>query len=131
MIVTVPNRIAILALAASALCTPALAGTAQRHNGTWAVELVTESGLCSARYNYAVAIRDGEVRPVSASGGARVSGRVSADGTVGITVAGAGGSGSGTGRLDGARGSGTWAVSSLCSGRWTARRGDNRTAQAE
>lgn len=130
MIAIFPNRIAVLALAASALATPVLAAS-ERHNGTWAVELVTESGLCSARYNYAVAIRDGEVRPVSASGGAHVSGRVSPDGTVGITVAGAGGSGTGTGHLSGARGSGTWTVSSLCSGRWTARRGDNRTAQAE
>jgi hypothetical protein len=87
--------------------------------------------VCSASYKYAVAIRDGEVRAASASGGARVSGRVSPDGSVGITVAGAAGSGSGTGHLNGSQGSGTWAVSSLCSGRWTARRGNTRTAQAE
>lgn len=129
MTVTVPTLFAAAAVTAGAV-TASAAAAPDRHNGTWAVELVTDSGLCSARYSYSVAIRDGEVRPNSASG-ARVSGRVAADGTVGITVAGAGGSGTGTGRLNGAHGSGTWAVSSLCSGRWTARRGDTRTAEAE
>jgi hypothetical protein len=129
MPITLFHSTAALALIVGAV-TPASAG-AERHNGTWSVELVTESGVCSARYNYAVAIRDGEVRPAAASGGARVSGRVAADGTVGITVAGAAGSGSGTGRLSGSQGSGTWAVSSLCTGHWTARRGNTRTAQAE
>ncbi len=129
MTFTVPTVFAVAALTAGAITAPAAAAP-DRHNGTWAVELVTDSGLCSARYSYSVAIRDGEVRPATTTG-ARVSGRVSPDGTVGITVAGAGGSGTGTGRLSGTQGSGTWAVSSLCSGRWTARRGDTRTAQAE
>lgn len=125
-----PIRSVTMAAMACLLALPATAAQ-DRHNGTWSVELVTESGVCRARYNYAVAIRDGEVRPVSTASGTRVSGRVASDGTVGLTVAGAGGSGSGTGRLDGGRGAGTWSVSSLCSGRWTARRGDTRTAQAE
>ena len=129
MTLTVPTLFAAAALVGGAFTASALAG-AERHNGTWAVELVTDSGLCSAHYSYSVAIRDGAVRPLSASG-AQVSGRVSPDGTVGITVAGAGGSGTGTGRLNGTHGSGTWAVSSLCSGRWTARRGDTRTAEAQ
>ena len=101
------------------------------HNGTWSVELVTESGLCSARYSYALAIREGQVRLISGTAGARVSGHVGADGSVGLTVSNGTASGTGTGRLRADNGSGTWAVSSLCSGRWTARRSDNRTAQAE
>ena len=101
------------------------------HNGTWAVELVTESGLCNARYSYALAIREGQVRLISGGAGARVSGHVGADGSVGLTVSNGTASGTGTGRLRAGNGSGTWAVSSLCSGRWTARRSDNRTAQAE
>lgn len=121
---------AVLALAA-ALALPAAAAAPDAHNGTWAVELVTESGLCSARYAYAVAIREGQVRPVSATGGAQVSGRVGADGLVGLSVSGGTASGTGTGRLQAGSGSGTWKVSSLCSGRWTARRSDGRTAQAD
>ncbi|MCJ2015769.1 hypothetical protein [Methylobacterium sp. J-076] len=131
MTITVPTLIAAAALTTAALSASA-AGAPDRHNGTWSVELVTESGLCNARYSYSVAIRDGEVRPVSASSGTRVSGRVSPDGVVGITVAGSGGAGTGTGRLSGTQGSGTWNVSSLCTGRWTARRGaDTRTAQVD
>ncbi|MET0744033.1 MAG: hypothetical protein ABWY78_11735, partial [Microvirga sp.] len=53
------------------------------NNGTWSVELVTESGLCSARYSYALAIREGQVQLVSGAAGARVSGHVGADGSVG------------------------------------------------
>lgn len=130
MRMTAPTRIAAAAFVLCAVSASAW-GAAERLNGTWAVELVTESGLCNARYNYAVAIRDGEVRAISASGGTRVSGRVAPDGTVGITVANASASGTGTGRLSGSQGAGTWSVSSLCTGRWTARRGDTRTAEAE
>ncbi|MEL6063987.1 MULTISPECIES: hypothetical protein [unclassified Methylobacterium] len=101
------------------------------HNGTWSVELVTESGLCNARYSYALAIREGQVQLVSGSAGARVNGHVGADGTVGLTVSNGTASGTGTGRLQAGTGAGTWRVSSLCSGHWTARRSDTRTAQAE
>ncbi|MDP4024530.1 hypothetical protein Q8W71_18050 [Methylobacterium sp. NEAU 140] len=127
---TFVSALALVAgLSLTAACPAAAAPDA--HNGTWSVELVTESGMCNARYSYAVAIREGQVRAVSATGGARVSGRVSPDGTVGLTVSNGMASGSGSGRLTGGSGSGTWAVSSLCAGRWTARRGDTRTAQAE
>ena len=112
------------------VCPPAHAEPAA-HNGTWAVELVTESGLCSARYNYALAIREGQVRLISGSAGARVSGHVGANGSVGLTVSNGTASGTGTGRLQAGNGTGTWKVNALCSGRWTARRSDNRTAQAE
>ena len=101
------------------------------HNGTWSVELVTESGLCSARYTYALAIREGQVRLISGSAGARVSGHVGEDGSVGLTVSNGTASGTGTGRLRAGNGAGTWKVTSLCSGRWTARRSDNHTAQAD
>ncbi|GJE11179.1 MULTISPECIES: hypothetical protein [Methylobacterium] len=111
-------------------CLPARAESGP-HNGTWSVELVTESGLCSARYSYALAIREGQVRLISGTAGARVSGHVGADGSVGLTVSNGTASGTGTGRLQAGNGSGTWKVTSLCSGRWTARRSDNRTAQAE
>ncbi len=125
----IPARIVAAVLATCAVTASARA--AERHNGTWSVELVTDSGLCNARYTYAVAIRDGEVRALSGGAGTQVSGRVAPDGTVGISVANATATGTGTGRLDGTRGSGTWSVSSLCTGRWTARRGNARTAQAE
>ena len=126
------KTLTVLALAAG-LCLPAAAGASEpgAYNGTWAVDLVTESGLCSARYSYSVAIREGQVQLASAGEtGTRMSGRVGADGTVGLTVSSGGTSGAALGRLQAQGGSGTWKVASLCSGRWTARRTDTRTAQA-
>jgi len=114
----------------SAVSLPASAESGA-NNGTWAVELVTESGLCSARYSYALAIREDQVQLVSGGAGARVSGHVGADGSIGLAVTNGTASGTGTGRLQAGTGSGTWKVASLCSGRWTARRRDDRTAQAD
>lgn len=111
---------------------PAGAGEGSSYDGTWSVVLVTESGICDARYSTALNVQGGQVRPVSnaASNGATVSGRVGADGSVGLSVAKSGASGSASGRLQAQSGSGTWQVSSLCTGRWTARRQNQRTAQA-
>lgn len=123
----------VLALAAG-LSLPGAAGASEpgAYNGTWAVDLVTESGLCNAHYSYSVAIREGQVQSASAaSAGTRMSGRVGADGTVGLNVSNSGASGAASGRLQAQGGAGTWKVASLCSGRWTARRTDTRTAQAE
>ncbi len=127
------KSVAIAALAAGLslpICASAYAEPGA-HNGTWSVELVTESGLCSARYSYALAIREGQVRLVSGSAGVRVNGHVGADGLVGLSVSNGSANGTGTGRLQAGTGAGTWKVSSLCSGHWTARRSDTRTAQAE
>jgi hypothetical protein len=131
-----PDMIKLVAAAALAaglslpVHVPAVAAPGT-NNGTWSVELVTESGLCNARYTYALAIREGQVQLVSGGGGAHVSGHVGADGSVGLTVSNGSASGTGTGRLQAGNGAGTWKVASLCSGRWTARRHDNRTAQAD
>ncbi|MDR7038685.1 MULTISPECIES: hypothetical protein [Methylobacterium] len=123
----------ILALSAGLLA-PALstsqAADGGNFNGTWSVELVTESGLCDSRYSYAVAVQEGQVRLVS-GGGARMSGHVGPDGTVGLSVSNGTASGNVSGRLQARSGGGTWKVSALCSGRWTARRNSSQVAQAE
>lgn len=124
----------ILALSAG-LCAPALTSTRAadggNFNGTWSVELVTESGLCDSRYSYAVSVQEGQVRLASAAGSARMSGRVGPDGTVGLSVSNGTASGAVSGRLQARSGGGTWKVSAVCSGRWTARRHGAQVAQAE
>ena len=101
------------------------------YNGTWSVELVTESGVCDARYSYSMSVSEGQVRLLSAAdSGARLSGKVGPDGSVGLNVSNGSASGAASGRLQAQSGSGTWKVSALCSGRWTARRSATRTAQA-
>ncbi|KAB1072138.1 hypothetical protein [Methylobacterium planeticum] len=128
--------VTVVALAAG-LVAPAPAGAAEAvpsrsFNGTWSVELVTESGLCDSRYNYAVSVQEGNVRLVSGSDAAtRMSGRVGSDGTVGLSVSNGSASGAVSGRLQARSGGGTWKVSALCSGRWTARRQGAQVAQAE
>ncbi|MDB5646048.1 hypothetical protein [Methylobacterium sp.] len=127
--------VVVLALGAglsSPVTIPAAAREGGNFNGAWSVELVTESGMvCDSRYTYAISVQEGQVRLASASSNAALSGRVGPDGTVGLNVSNGTASGAVAGRLQAQTGGGTWKVSSLCSGRWTARRQTTRTAQAE
>ena len=79
------QALAILTLAAGPLAasTPALA-EAPDFNGTWTVQLVTETGVCSGSSSYTVAIQDGQVRLASAGGSASITGQIGADGSVGL-----------------------------------------------
>ena len=124
------QALAILTLAAGPLAasTPALA-EAPDFNGTWTVQLVTETGVCSGS-SYTVAVQDGQVRLASTGGSASITGQISADGSVGLSVRQGPASGSASGRLRSSSGSGTWKASSLCSGRWAAQRRSTLTAQA-
>jgi len=125
---------AVLALATGLLLPallPARAADTGSYNGTWTVELVTESGLCDGRSIFSVAVQEGQVRLIStADGAARMSGKVGPDGTVGLNVSKGSASGSVLGRLQAQSGSGTWKVSALCSGRWAAHRRSTAVAQA-
>ena len=98
-------------------------------NGLWTVQLVTESGLCS-RYSYAVAIQNGSVRLASGGDAASITGQIARNGKVGLSIQNSMASGTASGRLWANAGAGTWQVSSLCSGRWTARRHAGPVAQA-
>lgn len=115
----------------ASLVEAATAREAGGFNGAWSVELVTESGICDSHTSYSVSVQEGQVRLVSSAERATLSGRVGADGTVGLSVSNGTASGAASGRLDAHSGSGTWKVSALCSGSWTARRQTTRTAQAE
>ncbi len=101
------------------------------YDGTWSVRLVTESGGCDASYNYSIAVEDGRVRPISATGEAppSVSGGVGHDGSVTLSVQHSIAQAHASGRLRARSGSGTWRLAMLgCTGRWTAQRG---TVQAQ
>ncbi len=124
-------KFALTAVLAAALVSPAVAGD---FDGTWSVQLVTESGLCEAQYSYTLAVRDGQVRPIAnaSSNAAAVTGRVGPAGDVGLNVATAAANASASGQLQARSGTGKWRVSGgLCTGRWTARRSTVRTASAE
>ena len=112
-------------LSGSALAEPGKA----RYDGTWSVQLVTNSGMCDSSTSSTVTVQNGSIRAGGA--GVSVSGQVGANGSVSLALAKGPASGTASGRLSSASGSGTWNVSTLgCSGRWTAQR-RTVTAQAD
>ncbi|NIX76854.1 hypothetical protein [Microvirga terricola] len=107
-----------------AICGNAMA--APSHNdGTWSVRMVTDSGLCSASYNYSIAIENGNVRYLLSPGDSptTVYGRINADGAVNLDIRRSIAKVDANGRLNGRSGAGTWRLASFgCSGRWTAQK---------
>ena len=113
---------ALAILASSALpASPAPMGAAKPNfDGTWSVLIVTEKGTCDRAYRYPVKIENGSVG-YAGSASFTVSGKVDAKGAVTVTVARGSQSATGTGRMSGTDGGGTWtAASGECSGTWTA-----------
>ena len=103
------------------------------YNGTWRVQMVTDSGSCDRSYSYAVAIQNGAARYIPAAGDspATISGGVGPDGSVALTLQRSIATANASGRLQGSTGAGTWKLAMLgCSGRWTASR-RTQTASAD
>ena len=106
-------------------CFIALVSVAQArstYDGSWDLIFVTQRGACDATYNFSVNISHGVVTHpnlVKFRGYVAGSGAVRASVTVGDKYA------SGSGRLSGPSGRGTWSGYSggmRCSGYWTAQR---------
>ncbi|MEJ1160031.1 hypothetical protein [Prosthecomicrobium sp. N25] len=122
-----------LACAASTLAFgPAAAGQVRGapFDGTWNVRLVTEQGSCDASYDATIAIRDGQVIPISAGNDTptSVSGGVERDGSVALDIRRSIAKADASGRLKAGSGAGVWRLSMLgCTGKWTARK---QTAEA-
>jgi len=115
-----------LLLCATATCLfVALANTAHArsaYDGSWDLSFVTQRGACDPAYNFTVNVSDGVVTEpnlVKFRGYVAKSGAVRASVTVQDKYA------SGSGRLSGASGRGTWsgyAGNARCWGYWTAQR---------
>jgi hypothetical protein len=92
-------------------------------DGYWSVLIVTRSGACDPSFRTAVSISNGIV---SGGGGANISGRVSNNGSVSVSVSAGDQSASGSGRLSANSGGGSWrgrGSRGVCSGSWSASRG--------
>ena len=112
-----------LATALLLVCSPTNAarrvGVAS-YDGTWSVAIYTLRGNCGS---VRVAVRIVGGRMYSEDQSYQVSGTVGANGVVRASVAGAGRSAAGSGRLSGNSGSGSWRSSrGECSGSWSASR---------
>ena len=91
-----------------------------RYDGLWSVSIVTEKGDCDRGYRYPIRISNGML----ANAGDTmftIIGKVAGTGAVTVTVNAAGRSATGSGRLAGNIGTGSWS-GGACSGSWTAER---------
>ena len=114
-----PTLAAVLLLA----CTPSNAArrvSGSAYDGTWSVAIYTLRGPCGS---VRVAVRIVGGRVYSEDQSYQSSGDVGANGVIRVTVAGAGRSASGSGRLSNNSGAGRWSSSTgECSGSWSASR---------
>src|SRR6516162_8941632 len=95
-------------------------GGGSAYDGTWSVAIYTQRGACGS---IRVAVRIVGGRMYSEDQSYQASGTVGANGVVRASVAGAGRSASGSGRLSRNSGSGSWRSSrGECSGSWSATR---------
>jgi hypothetical protein len=115
----------LLLSAVTAGCIVALASVAQArsaYDGSWDLVFVTQRGACDPTYNFSVNITNGVVTHPNL---VRFRGYVTQSGAVRASVTVQDKYASGSGRLSGASGRGTWSVHSggaRCSGYWTAQR---------
>jgi hypothetical protein len=114
----------LLCVAATSLVV-ALADTAQArsaYDGSWDLTFVTQRGACDAAYNFTVNVSNGVVTHPNL---VRFRGYVAKSGAVRASVTVQDKYASGSGRLSGASGRGTWrghAGNAQCSGYWNAQR---------
>jgi hypothetical protein len=115
---------AAIATASTIVASAIIASTASfalpRYDGLWSVSIVTEKGDCDRGYRYPVRISNGML---ANAGDAvfTITGRVGGGGAITVTVSGGGRSATGSGRLAGNMGIGSW-IGGSCSGSWTAER---------
>jgi hypothetical protein len=112
---------AVSAIVAAIVAAPAPAAAQGPFNGTWSVLIVTAKGPCDRAYRYPIRVDNGQIT-YGGQADFTISGRVAANGAVRVTVSRGSQRASGSGRLAGSSGSGTWAGfgESRCSGTWTA-----------
>ena len=102
----------------------ALAAPKDKHDGTWQVQMVTESGICGTN-TYAITVELGNVRYHSDPGEApaQISGRIASNGSVSLDIRRSSAQAQASGSLAGQSGSGVWKVDSYgCTGRWNAQK---------
>ena len=113
--------VSALALAASI---PALrpADAVPNYDGTWSVVIVTQQGICDPSYRYPIRITKGNLVNAGTAQ-VTISGKVGKNGAVVVNVSAGDKHATGTGRLGGKTGGGSWSGGNgLCSGIWQAER---------
>jgi len=86
---------------------PASTNAQSAFNGRWSVLIITEVGDCDRAYRYGVRIERGQIFYMSEIG-VTFTGRVDRNGRITVTATRGEQTASGSGRLSGSRGTGTW-----------------------
>ena len=108
--------------AAAALPTPRSAEAIPSYDGVWSVVIMTKLGICDTSYRYPIRISKGHVLNAG-SANVSISGKVGKDGTLTVNVSAGDKTATGTGRLAGKSGHGSWSGGNgACSGDWVAER---------
>jgi hypothetical protein len=116
-----PGRIAIAGtILAGAMIVSTASLAVPRYDGLWSVSILTEKGDCDRGYRYPVRISNGTLANAGDSI-FTISGKVGGSGAITVMVSAGGRSATGSGRLAGNMGGGSWA-GGACSGSWTAER---------
>jgi hypothetical protein len=107
-------------LAASLLVGSTSSFAVPRYDGLWSVSIVTEKGDCDRGYLYPIRISNGTLGNAGDSV-FKIGGNVNPNGAITVSVSAGGKSASGSGKLAGDSGGGSWRGGE-CSGSWTAER---------
>jgi hypothetical protein len=109
---------------AAAAALPALrpAEAIPSYDGVWSVVIMTKIGICDSSYRYPIRISKGNVVNAG-NANVSISGKVGKDGSLVVNVNAGDKTATGTGRLAGKTGSGSWTGGNgACSGVWEAER---------
>jgi hypothetical protein len=109
---------------ASAAALPALrpAEAVPGYDGIWSVVIVTNQGICDSSYRYPIRISNGSLGNAG-SAAVSISGKVGRNGAITVHVRAGDNTATGTGRLAGKSGGGSWSGGNgACSGSWQAER---------
>lgn len=112
---------ATLALAAAL---PALrpAEAVPGYDGVWSVVILTKTGICDTSYRYPIRITNGTVGNAG-NATVNITGKVGRNGALTVNVGTGDKTATGTGRLSGRTGSGSWTGGNgACAGVWQAER---------
>jgi hypothetical protein len=113
--------VSALALAA-ALPVLSPAEAVPNYDGVWSVVIVTQQGLCDPSYRYPIRISKGNLLNAGTAQVA-ISGKVAKNGAVVVNVSAGDKTATGTGKLAGKTGGGSWSGGNgICSGVWQAER---------
>jgi hypothetical protein len=117
----------VVAFAAAAIFlvgSPEPVGAQSNFEGSWSVLIITETGECDRAYRYGIRIERGQI-VYGGEAGVAFTGSVESSGQLAALVQRGEQSATGSGRLSGSSGAGTWKGKSntgLCGGRWEAER---------